>query len=119
MQFIAMLMDEVQRTQATLAKQQKHYISCNEAPASQRSDLETLPYAGSIKSAKGINLEKKAKISYNLEHGAASNRALFSQGDDILRYISRIKLWRYGQWYITIHPGLINISTYTGIHSRL
>jgi hypothetical protein len=36
-------------------------------------------YAGSIKSVKGINLEKKAKISYNLEHGAASNRALFSQ----------------------------------------
>jgi uncharacterized phage infection (PIP) family protein YhgE len=40
--FIAKLMEELEKTQATLAKQEKLYVSCKKALASGRSEVETL-----------------------------------------------------------------------------
>jgi hypothetical protein len=40
--FIAKLVDELEKTQATLAKQEKLYITCKEALASERSEVEAL-----------------------------------------------------------------------------
>ena len=40
--FIAKVVDELERTQATLAKQEKLYVTCKKALASERSEVETL-----------------------------------------------------------------------------
>jgi hypothetical protein len=40
--FIAKLMEELEKTQATLAKQEKLYVTCKKALASERSEVETL-----------------------------------------------------------------------------
>jgi archaellum component FlaC len=40
--FIAKLMEELEKTQATLAKQEKLYVTCKKALASKRSEVETL-----------------------------------------------------------------------------
>ena len=40
--FIAKVVDELERTQATLAKHEKLYVTCKKALASERSEVETL-----------------------------------------------------------------------------
>jgi len=40
--FIAKVVDELERTQATLAKQEKLYVTCKKAPTLKRSEVETL-----------------------------------------------------------------------------
>jgi predicted RNase H-like nuclease (RuvC/YqgF family) len=40
--FIAKLIEELEKTQATLAKQVKLYVTFNKALASERSEVETL-----------------------------------------------------------------------------
>ena len=40
--FIAKVVDELERTQATLAKQEKLYVTCKKALALERSEVETL-----------------------------------------------------------------------------
>ena len=40
--FIAKVIDELERTQATLAKQEKLYVTCKKALAQERSEVETL-----------------------------------------------------------------------------
>lgn len=79
MQFIAMLMDEVERTQATFAKQQEHYIFATKLLLPREVSWRLHHICGKYQISERYKFRKKAKISYNLEHGAASNRALFSQ----------------------------------------
>jgi hypothetical protein len=89
--FIAKLVDEVEKTQATLAKQEKLYITCKEALTSERSEVEALRLE--VDQVESINATLKDDLNALQE----KNNALKTRNEELEEQYSIL-------WDSTSHP---------------